>query len=134
MGTHYKIQKMKTTILLFALIIGCIIPTYSQINIHRKTDASNEPFLGKENKKNDDFGNYKFADKFSDAWRDKALDSFTMSPLRPAPRKFTEKRYSGYDMPCYHPKSGDDIPCLKPKGTFPMRVFKPKDVIWGILW
>jgi len=122
---------MKTTILLFALIFGYITPTYSQLNRHRKTDATSEQF---QNKKNDDFGNYQFGDKFSGAWSERGLDSFTMSPIRPAPNKFTEKIYSQDNMPCFHPKSGDDMPCFKPKGIFPMRVFKPKNVIWGILW
>ena len=61
---------MKTTILLFALIFGYITPTYSQLNRHRKTDATPEQF---QNKKNDDFGNYKFVDKFSDSLSDRAL-------------------------------------------------------------
>ena len=72
--------KMKATILLFALIVGCIIPTTSQINRHRKTDASTEQFSGKQNKKNDDIGTYKFVDKFSGSLSDRALDSFIMSP------------------------------------------------------
>jgi len=121
---------MKTTILLLALIFGYITPIYSQINLQRKTDAPPQPVQIEENS---DFGNYKFVDKFSDAWSNRAL-SFNMSPLRPAPRKFTEDVYPRYDMPCFQPKSGEDMPCLKPKGTFNMRVFKPKDVIWGILW
>ena len=122
---------MKTTILLFALIFGYITPTYSQLNRHRKTDATPEQF---QNKKNDDFGNYMFLDKFSGSLSDRARDNFNMSPTRPAPSKFTEEIYSGDNMPCLHPKSGDDMPCFKPKGIFPMRVFKPKNVIWGILW
>ena len=122
---------MKTTILLFAVIFGYITPTYSQLNRHRETDATSEQF---QNKKNDDFGNYKF-DKFSDFLSNRERDSFKMSPTRPAPSKFTEEiYYSGDNMPCFHPKSGDNMPCGKPTGTFPMRVFKPKNVIWGILW
>jgi hypothetical protein len=122
---------MKTTILLFAVIFGCITPTYSQLNRRRKTDATREQF---QNKKNDGLGNYKF-DKFSDFLSNKARDSFNMSPTRPARRKFTEEIYSGDNrMPCFHPKSGDKMPCFKPTDTFPMRIFKPKDVIWGILW
>jgi len=126
-----KSEKMKTTILLFVLIFGYITPTYSQLNHHRKTDVTAEQF---QNKKNDDFGNYKFFDKFNGAWSDRALDSFKMLPVRPAPSKFTEKIYSRNTMPCFHPKSGDVMPCFKPKGIFPMRVFKPENVIWGILW
>jgi len=122
---------MKTTVLLFALIFGYITPTYSQLNRHHKTDATTEPV---QNKKNVDFGNYKFVVKISDAWSDRALDSFNMSPIRPAPSKFTKEVYSGDDMPCFQPKSGDDMPCFKPKGIFSMRVFKPKNVIWGVLW
>lgn len=129
---------MKTTILLFALSFGCIIPTYSQINIHRKTDAGTDQFLGKKNKKNDDFGNYKFVDKFSDAWSDRALDIFDMSPMRvrsrvprpaqsPGASKFTKEVYSEDHMPCLKPK-GNYIPCFNPKGL------KPESVTWGTLW
>lgn len=131
---------MKTTILLFVVIFGYITPTYSQLNRHRKTDAKIEQF---QNKKNDDFGNYKFdkfsgsnfnLDKFTGPLSDRSRNSFNMSRKRPETSKFTEKIYSGYNMPCLHPKSGDEMPCLKPTGTFPMRIFKPKNVIWGILW
>ena len=123
---------MKTTILLLALIFGYVTPIYSQLNLHRKTDRTPEQF---QNKRNDDFGNYKFNDKFSGSWSDWTRDSFNMSPTRPGADKFTEEIYSGGDnMPCFQPKTGDDMPCLKPEGVFPMRVFKPKNVIWGILW
>ena len=128
---------MKTTILLLAVIFGYITPTYSQLNRHRKTDATSEQF---RNKKNDDFGNYKFDkfskfDLFSSSLSERARDSFNnMLPTRPAPSKSIEEIYSGDKMPCFHPKSGDNMPCFKPAGTFPMRVFKPKNVIWGILW
>lgn len=122
---------MKTTILLLALISGYLTPTYSQLNRHRKTDAATDQFQ----KKTDDFGKYKFDDKFTGSLSDRTPHSFNMSPIRPAPGKFTEEIYSGdNNMPCFHPKSGDAMPCLKPTGTFPMRVFKPKNVIWGILW
>ena len=60
---------MKTTILLLVLIFGYITPTYSQLNRHRKMDATSEQF---QNKKNDDFVNYKYFDKFSGAWSDRA--------------------------------------------------------------
>jgi len=123
---------MKTTILLFALIFGYITPIYSQLNLHRKTDRTREDL---QNRKNVDFNNYKYFDKFSGSSSDRAFDSFNMSPTRLAPGNLTEEIYSGNDgMPCLHPKSGDNLPCLKPNGTFPMRVFKPKNVIWGILW
>ena len=127
---------MKTTILLFAVIFGYITPTYSQLNRHRKTDATSEQFL---NKKNDDFGNYKFDifskfDMFSGSLSDKARDNFNILPTRPAPSRSTAEVYSGDKMPCLHPKSGDKMPCFKPTDTFHMRVFKPKNVIWGILW
>src|SRR5688572_4591618 len=103
-----KIQKMKTTILLFAVIFGYITPTYSQLNRHRKTDATSEQF---QNKGNYDFGNYKF-DKFSSSLSDWASHSFNMLPARPTPSEFTEEIYSGDTMPCLHPKSGDRMPCL----------------------
>jgi len=114
---------MKTTIILFALIFGYMTPTYSQLNRHRKIDRPTEQF---QNKRNDDFGNYKFDDKFS------GTSGYS---FRTAPSKFTEEIYSGHDnMPCFQPKTGDEMPCFKPQGMFPMRVFKPKNVIWGILW
>ncbi len=126
---------MKTTILFSALIFGCIIPTYSQINLHRKTNSSAEQFLGKDNKKNYDFSNYKFVDKSSGAWSGRAQDSFNMSPMRPAPSpgasprasKFTMEVYSEDAMPCFKPKS-NYIPCFNPKGL------KPESVTWGTLW
>ena len=121
---------MKTTILLFAVIFGYITPTYSQLNHHRKTDATGEQF---QNKKNDGFGDYKF-DKFSGSLNEPAHDYFNTLQKGPSPSKFTNEIYSGDNMPCFHPKSGDNMPCSKPAGTFPMRVFKPKNVIWGILW
>ena len=126
---------MKTTIL-FAVILGYITPTYSQLNRHHKMEATSEQF---QNKKNDDFGNYTFYkfstfDNLSGSSSDRPRGSFNVLPERPALSKSTKEIYSGYNMPCLHPKSGDNMPCLKPTGTFPMRVFKPKDVIWGILW
>jgi hypothetical protein len=129
---------MKTVILLFVVIFGCITPTYSQLNRHRETDAKSEQF---QNKKNDDFSNYRFDkfgnynfDRFSIFLENWDPDSFNMLPTRPAPRKSTGEIYSGSTMPCLHPKSGENMPCFKPTGTFHMNVFKPKDVIWGILW
>jgi hypothetical protein len=125
---------MKTAILLFALISWCLIPTYSQINIHRKTDTSTDQFLGK---KNHDLGNYNFVGKFNDAWSDRALGSFNRSPVSPAPgpgaSKFTKEIYSGDDMPCLQTK-GNYIPCLNPKGISSMRIYKPESVTWGTLW
>ncbi len=121
---------MKTTILLFVVIFGYITPTYSQLNRHRKTDATREQL---QNRKNYDFGNYNF-DKFSGSWRNSKFDSFNMLPTWPAPGKLTEEISSWGQMPCFHPKSGDKMPCFKPADAFPMRVFKPKNVIWGILW
>ena len=122
---------MRTTILLCVLIFGCIIPTYSQVNLHRKTDAETERFLGKKIKMNDDFGKYKFVDKFSDAWSDRALDNYNLSPIRPAPSpragKFAKEVYSEDVMPCLKPKS-NYIPCFNPKGL------KPESVTWGTLW
>jgi hypothetical protein len=121
---------MKTAILIVAVIFGYIAPSYSQLNSHRKIDSTSKHF---QNKKNDDFGNYKF-DQFSGFMTYRARDSFNMWPTRPEPSKFTKEIYSGNKMPCIHPKSGDRMPCLKPTGAFPMRVLKPKDSIWGILW
>ena len=105
---------MKPTILLFALIFACAIPTYSQMNRHRKTDATTEQFSVNPNKKNDVFGNYKFVDKFGGSLNDTVHDSFTMLPILPAPSKYTNEIYSGNDMPC-----------LKPEGIFSIRIYKP---------
>jgi hypothetical protein len=131
MPLNANFRKTKTTIILFVLICGFITPTYSQVNIHRKTDATSEQA---QNKKNDDFSNYTSADKFVGPLSNWSVYSFNMLPIGPAPIKHTEQISSGYKMPCVQPKTGEDMPCLKPTGTFPMRVFKPKDVIWGILW
>jgi len=108
---------MKTTIL-FALIFGFIIPTYSQINLHRKADANTEQFLGKQNKKNDDFGDYKFADKFNDSRSDRGLDNFTMPRVGHVPDKISEEIYSG-----------DNMPCFKPEGIFSMKVYEPDSTV-----
>ena len=128
---------MKTTILLFAVMLGYLTPIYSQLNRHVESDVKIEQFQ----KKGDDFGTYKFdtfgnykSDKFSDFLSKRDHDSFNIPSTRPAPCKSTEEIYSGDNMPCFHPKSGDNMPCFKPTGTFHMRVFKPKNVIWGILW
>jgi hypothetical protein len=108
---------MKTAIL-YALIFGCIIPTYSQINRHRKTDTSTEQFSGKQNKKNNDFGDYKFDDKFNDSWNDRSLDNFTMPRAGRMPGKISEEIYSG-----------DNMPCVKPEGTFSMKAYKPDSTV-----
>jgi hypothetical protein len=118
---------MKTNILLLALVFGCMIPTYSQLNLHRKLDAAPEQL---QNKKNSDFDKYNFVDKFGAPLSNPA----EMSPMIPGQNKFSDKIQSRNAMPCFHPKSGDKMPCLNPSGNFPMRVFKPKDVTWGILW
>ncbi|MEJ7647060.1 MAG: hypothetical protein WKF87_20850 [Chryseolinea sp.] len=128
---------MKTTILLFAAVLGYITPTYSQLNRDRE-EVPSELY---QNKLNYDFGNvnfdksgnYKF-DIFNNFLRTRDRDTLNWLPTRPAPGKSVEKIYSGDNMPCFHPKSGDNMPCSEPTGTFPMRVFKPKNVIWGILW
>jgi hypothetical protein len=137
-GLVAKFRKMKTTILLFAVIFGYITPTYSQLNRQPETDATSEQF---QNKNNDDFGSYKFDkfsdykfDKFSDFLSKREHDIFKMSPTRPAPGSSQRKNIQRNNMPCFHPKSGDKMPCFEPRGTFHMRVVKPKDVIWGILW
>ena len=119
---------MKTTILLFALILGYITPTFAQLNLHRKSDATTEQF---PNKKNDYF-NYKFVDKFSGSLSNSPHNSFAIPPIMTAP-KFTKEIYSGDDMPCLKPK-GNYIPCLKPDDIFSMRVYKPESIIWGTLW
>ena len=89
-------------------------------------NTSSEQF---QNRKKDDSGNFKF-DNFSGSLSDTPRGSFNMMPTRLAPGKI----YSGYNMPCFHPKSGEEMPCLKPKDRFPMRVFNPENVTWGILW
>jgi len=130
-------QTMKT-ILLSAIILGYITPTYSQVNQHRETGAPREPF---QNNTNFDFGNelfdksgnYKF-DIFNNFLSTRERDTLNWLPMRPIPGKSVVVIYSGNNMPCFHPKSGDNMPCFEPTGTFPMRVFNPKNVIWGILW
>jgi hypothetical protein len=134
-----NLRKMKTTILLFAVIFGCIAPAYSQLNRHRKAGTTSELFENKtseqfRNKKNYDFGHYKF-DKLSGRLsyeKSYSLDILSTSP--PAPNKAPAEIYSKYKMPCFHPKSGDEMPWCKPTGTFHMRIFNPNDVNWGILY
>jgi len=109
---------MKTAILLFALVFGWVIPTYSQMNRHRKTDARAEQFSAKQNKENDRFGKYKFDDKFPGSWSDRVGDSYSMSSVGPARSKNTEEVYSG-----------DNMPCFKPEGMFSMRVYKPDSTV-----
>jgi hypothetical protein len=133
-----KLRKMKTTILLFAVIFGCIAPTYSQLNRHRKGGTTSELFQKKtsepfQNKKNYDFGNYNF-DKFNGRLSYGTSYSLDISPTRPAPNQHPAEIHSRYKMPCLHPKSGDQMPWCKPTGTFHMRVFKTNDVNWGILY
>jgi hypothetical protein len=121
---------MKTTVVLFAAIFGFIIPTYSQLNRHRKVDAtSGQP----QERKTYDFGNYEF-DKFTRPWRNLPLDRFKMLPIGASSSKLTGEMSSAGKMPCFHPKSGDKMPCFKPADSFPMRVFNPENVIWGMLW
>lgn len=137
-GPVAKFRKMKTTILLFAVIFGCIAPTYSQLNRHRKSGTTSELFQNKtselfQNERKYDFGNYKF-DKFSGRLSYGPSYSLDILPTRPAPHKLPVEIYSKYKMPCFHPKSGDQMPWFKPTGTFHMRVFKPNDVNWGILY
>jgi hypothetical protein len=95
-------KKMKNAIVLFALIVGF---------------------------KNNDFGNYKFDNKFNVS----PDESFTLSPIRPGQLKYTKEIYSGDDMPCLKP-SGHYIPCLKPDGIFSMRIYKPESIVTGTSW
>ena len=77
-----KDRKMKTTILLFAVIFGCVAPAFSQLNPHHKTDPDSEQF---KNKKYYDFGIYSF-DKFSNDYVDKFNDFLSKRERnRPAP-------------------------------------------------
>lgn len=124
---------MKTTALLFALSVGCVITAYSQINRHQRIDLRIKQSLEKENRKNDDFRNYTFVDKFTGAWSVRAPYNFNMTPVLPGTIKSTREIFSGDDMPCLEPKGGY-IPCLNPKGLFPMRIYRPESVVWGTLW
>ena len=135
---YQNLRKMKTTILLFAVIFGCIAPTYSQLNRHRKAGLTSEVFQDKtsellQKKKNYDFGHYKF-DKLSGRLSYEKSYSLDILSTKPAPNKARAEIYSKYRMPCFHPKSGDQMPWCKPTGTFHMRVFNPNDVNWGILF
>jgi hypothetical protein len=137
-GFEANLRNMKTTILLFAVFFGYIIPTYSQLNRHRKTDTTSEQFQTRKNYdflnyKVDKFSDYEF-DKFNDFLSNRERDIFNMSPARPAPSSSQGKYIQRSNMPCFHPKSGDKMPCSEPMDTFHMRVFKPTDTIWGILW
>jgi hypothetical protein len=135
--SYQKFRTMKTTILLFAVIFGCLTPAYSQLNRHPKASITSELLHNKLNErlqnKGYDPGNYKFG-KFSDPMSYGTSYSLHIFPTRRAQNKVPEIIYSEEKMPCFHPKSGDQMPCYKPTGTFHMRVFKPNDVIWGILF
>jgi hypothetical protein len=100
---------MKTTYLLFALILACAIPTYSQINRNRKLQPDTEQFSFYPNKKNESLGNYKFADKFSRSMSDTVQDSFPKNIVK------TDLQYN--------------MPCLKPVGVFSMRIYKPDSTV-----
>ena len=131
-------QKMKTTILLFAAILGYITPAYSQLNRAGEAETTGEHFKNKMNYDfgNDSFGktgNYKF-DVFNNFLSTRERYALKWLPMQPTPSKSVDEIYSGDNMPCFHPKSGDNMPCFAPTGTFPMRVFKPTNVVWGILW
>jgi hypothetical protein len=130
---------MKTTILLFAVIVGYITPTYSQLNRQRETGPRSERF---QNKKYVDFETYKFGKfdnnefgKFSNVDVDKFNDFLSSIELnRAAPSNSQNNYIQTNNMPCFHPKSGDKMPCLEPTGEFYMPVFKPKNFFWGTLW
>ncbi|MGC3947087.1 MAG: hypothetical protein QM762_21640 [Chryseolinea sp.] len=124
---------MKTTTLLFALSVGCILPAYSQVNVHQRIDPSTRQNAERLNQKIGDFGNSMFVDKFTGTWSVRAAANFNMTPAWRGPIKITKEIFSGDDMPCLEPKGGY-IPCLNPKGLYPMRVYRPESVIWGILW
>jgi len=124
---------MKTTTLIFALSIGCIIPVCSQVNRQQRIDARTRQHVEKQSQKINDFGNYTFVDKFTGAWSVRTPDSFNMTPAWRSTIKSTKEVISGDDIPCLEPKGGY-IPCLNPKGLYPMRVYRPESVIWGILW
>jgi hypothetical protein len=100
---------MKTTYLLFALILACAIPTYSQINRNRKLQPDTEHFSFYPSKKNEYLGNYKFADRFRRSMTDSVQDSSA---------KNIEKADIQYNMPC-----------LKPVGVFSMRIYKPDSTV-----
>lgn len=121
---------MKKNILLLALLVGYMVPAYSQLNGHRKMEPIPEQF---QNRMNSDFANkHKFNDNFSRSWN--AWVPGLKTPLSMTGESDSMKKHSQYHMPCFHPKSGDAMPCYKPTGEFHMRVFKPENVSWGILW
>jgi hypothetical protein len=122
---------MKTTVLLSALIFGFIIPTYSQLNHHRKMEPTRERL---QHKKNDDFGIYRFDDKFSGPLMNETPKSFNLSPIKPAHRRSMVEIYSGDDMPRFNPTGKFSMPCYKPAGEFPMRVYKPDSIVREIAW
>lgn len=109
---------MKTTIPLFALILGCIIPTFSQINHNRKADTTIQDFSFSPKKKNGYLGNYKFADKFTGSLNNSVSDALALSTIGSVPGKITEETFSGYNMPCY-----------QPMGIFSMRIYEPDSTV-----
>jgi hypothetical protein len=129
-------RKMKTAILLFAVIFGYITPTYSQLNRQRETGPRSDQF---QNKMYGDFGTYKFdnykIDKFSNFNFNKFNDFLSSRERnRPAPGNSQNSYIQRNNMRCFHPKSGDKMPCFELTDEFSMRIFKPENVIWGTLW
>jgi hypothetical protein len=105
-------KKMKTT-LVFALLFGCVIPTYSQINNKHRTDPKPGQFP-KSQFKNDYLESFNFADKFTGPWNDLALADVPPLPSSPELSKTRNGQYSG-----------DHMPCFKPEGIFSAKILRP---------
>jgi len=105
---------MKTTLVLVALLVGGIIPAYSQLNRHRKAERRADQF---SQKVDEDFFPVrdKSQDKLKDSWHAWTPYDIKMPPAEPTPNE--SKGHA-------HPR--DYMPVLKPSGIFHMRLFQPE--------
>lgn len=114
---------MKKLILLTAFIGLFLIPTFSQINGHFKTDTT---------LKNRSIFSYQKPFKLSDTihfnrlFRDSPNNKHLLFP------KFSERNFYQGLIPIEnfaYAQFYDKMPCLRPKGYFPMRIAKPDSTI-----
>lgn len=109
---------MKTTAVLFVLVVGCMIPAYSQLNRHRKLEQSADQFLQKMDK-GYVFGKDELKEKTDDSWKAWTPYNLKIAPVESASAPTLNKSTG-------HTYSQDLMPVLKPEGVFHMRLFQPE--------
>lgn len=116
-------KTMKTAILSFTLILGCIIPTYAQMNRNSKANKVYPTVSFYPNKQKDNLGDYKFSEGLSLSLKEEVWSSPDIPTIGTLPGSSLKKTASAYNMPCF-----------KPQGTFSMRIYKPDpNVLYTIL-